>query len=81
MHIFRIVLLLLAVSASPWSMAKAQFTGPVLVTDLNGAIGVAAARQVSRAIEKARQDRASALLIRLDTPGGLVSSTRDIIKD
>jgi membrane-bound serine protease (ClpP class) len=81
MHIFRIVLLVLAVSASPWSMAKAQFTGPVLVTDLNGAIGVAAARQVSRAIEKARQDRASALLIRLDTPGGLVSSTRDIIKD
>lgn len=81
MHIIRIVLVLLAVAASPCSTATAQSTGPVLVTDLNGAIGVAAARQVSRALEKARQDRASALIIRLDTPGGLVSSTRDIIKD
>ncbi len=81
MHIIRIVLVLLAVAASPCSTATAQSSGLVLVTDLNGAIGVAAARQISRALEKARQDRASALIIRLDTPGGLVSSTRDIIKD
>ena len=81
MHIIQIVLVLLAVVASPGSMATAQSTGPVLITDLNGAIGVAAARQISRALDKARQDRASAVIIRLDTPGGLVSSTRDIIKD
>jgi membrane-bound serine protease (ClpP class) len=73
--------LLLAVAVSTASPAEAQSAGPVLVTDLHGAIGVAAARHVSRALDKARQDRASALVIRLDTPGGLVSSTRDIIKE
>jgi membrane-bound serine protease (ClpP class) len=44
-------------------------------------IGVATARQITRAIEKARNDKASALIVKLDTPGGLVSSTRDIIKE
>jgi len=52
----------------------------VLLTEENGVIGVATARQIARAIDKARTEKASALLVRLDTPGGLVSSTREIIK-
>src|SRR5690606_18463861 len=35
---------------------------------------------IARAIDKARSEKASALIVRLDTPGGLVSSTREIIK-
>ena len=55
--------------------------GPtVLLTEVNGVIGVATARQIARAIDKARSEKASALIVRLDTPGGLVSSTREIIK-
>jgi membrane-bound serine protease (ClpP class) len=53
----------------------------VFVTDVNGVIGVATTRQISHAIQRARQENASALVMRLDTPGGLVSSTRDIIKE
>jgi membrane-bound serine protease (ClpP class) len=55
--------------------------GRVFVTDLTGAIGVAAQRQIARAIETAARERGAALVIRLDTPGGLVSATRDILKD
>jgi membrane-bound serine protease (ClpP class) len=76
---------LAAVAALGWaSAACAQPTEArprVVLTDVNGVIGVATARQISRAIDKARTEKASALIVRLDTPGGLVSSMRDIIKD
>ncbi len=35
----------------------------------------------SRAVDLARKENARAIVIRLDTPGGLVSATRDIIRD
>jgi membrane-bound serine protease (ClpP class) len=81
----RVWLLLAAVAALGYAgMLQAQPANPaprVLLTEVNGVIGVATARQITRAIEKARSDKASALIIKLDTPGGLVSSTRDIIKE
>jgi membrane-bound serine protease (ClpP class) len=52
----------------------------IYLTEVSGAIGVATTRQIERAIEKARADQAAALIMRLDTPGGLVSATRDLIK-
>lgn len=61
--------------------AEAQTGGPVLIIEMKGAIGIATQRQLSRAIEQARQERAEALIVRLDTPGGLVSATRDVIRD
>jgi len=61
--------------------ASAQSPNRVFVTDVNGVIGVATTRQVAQAVQKARQESAAALVMRLDTPGGLVSSTRDIIKE
>jgi membrane-bound serine protease (ClpP class) len=42
----------------------------VAVTDVSGAIGVATTRQLTLAIERAQTERAEALIIRLDTPGG-----------
>jgi membrane-bound serine protease (ClpP class) len=48
---------------------------------VNGVIGVATTRQISQAIQKASQESGSAPVMRLDTPGGLVSSTREIIKE
>ena len=59
----------------------ADTTGPVYITDVNGAIGVATTRQISRAIERSQADHAILLIVQLDTPGGLVSATRDIIKE
>jgi membrane-bound serine protease (ClpP class) len=52
----------------------------VLMIEVDGAIGVAAARQISRAVEQGNKESAAAIVIRLDTPGGLVSATRDIIR-
>jgi membrane-bound serine protease (ClpP class) len=50
-----------------------------LVVELKGVIGVASADFVARAIEKARTNGAPLVIIRMDTPGGLLSSTREII--
>ena len=72
------VLSLLIVVLAPAATAGAQ--GTVVVTDVQGAIGVAAQRQIGQAIEAAQAKQAVALVVRLDTPGGLVSATRNIIQ-
>ncbi len=53
---------------------------PVLLVDVDGAIGVGTSHQIERALEAAREKNSELLVLRLDTPGGLVSSTREIIK-
>lgn len=50
----------------------------VLSADLTGPIGPATAAYISRAIDEAQGRSAAALVITMDTPGGLDSSTRDI---
>lgn len=74
---FLIALLLFALPGA----AQSQPTGRVFVTDVKGAIGVATVRQIKSAIETVQAANGAALVIRLDTPGGLVSATRDIIQD
>src|SRR5436309_13781663 len=74
-------LLLLCMAAAVAAPASAQPPNRVFITEVNGVIGVATTRQIAQAIQKARQENASALVVRLDTPGGLVSSTREIIKE
>jgi membrane-bound serine protease (ClpP class) len=68
-----------AVAALP--AAAAAPDKRVLVVNIDGAISVAAARQLARAVEQAKKESATAIVVRLDTPGGLVSATRDIIRD
>ncbi len=62
-------------------VAQAPLGRPLLVLNIKGAIGFVSASRLSKAIAKATSDGAGALIIRLDTPGGLVSSTRVMIKD
>lgn len=52
----------------------------VWVVDLEGAVGPASADLVIRAIEDAGEEGAEALVIRMDTPGGLDKSMRDLVK-
>ncbi len=54
--------------------------GEVWVVDLDGAVGPASADLVIRAIEDAGEANAEALVIRMDTPGGLDKSMRDLVK-
>lgn len=48
---------------------------------LEGSVNPASAQYLSRAIEAAHADGSVALLIELDTPGGLVSSLRGMVQD
>ncbi|MBI4725421.1 MAG: hypothetical protein HY765_10740, partial [Rhodomicrobium sp.] len=51
-----------------------------LLAEITGVIGPATAHYAQQAIEKARARQAEVLIFRLDTPGGLVTSMREIIK-
>ena len=52
-----------------------------MLVPLEGAIGPASADFVGRALKRAAADKAPLLVIRMDTPGGLDTSMRQIIKD
>jgi membrane-bound serine protease (ClpP class) len=55
--------------------------GPVVdVLTLEGAIHPISAEVVRKAIDRAEKDHREALIIRLDTPGGLDTSMREIVK-
>jgi membrane-bound serine protease (ClpP class) len=52
----------------------------VLLVDIKGAIGVVSADQLAKALQRASTAGAQALIVRMDTPGGLLSSTREMIQ-
>jgi membrane-bound serine protease (ClpP class) len=68
------------VPASTPGPGRADPAASVEIVDVKGAIGVATSRQIERALRRAADDHAQLAVIRLDTPGGLVTSTRDIIQ-
>jgi membrane-bound serine protease (ClpP class) len=72
----------LLLAAGPATGSRAQESqaaaSPAIVIELNGVIGVAAASFVIRGIEHAKARHAQLVVLRLDTPGGLVSATREI---
>jgi membrane-bound serine protease (ClpP class) len=53
---------------------------PVLVIDIKGAIGFVSAEHLAKGLDRAAARGAPALIVRLDTPGGLLSSTREMIQ-
>lgn len=55
--------------------------GGVLVITVNGVINPVAAEYIEKAVKKASEMKAEALIIELDTPGGLDTSMRSIVKD
>ena len=62
------------------STPLAQADGTAILLDLEGAIGVTTAEFIIGGIEEAEDRGAELVIIRMDTPGGLVSPMRDIVK-
>lgn len=59
----------------------AHGSAPVWVIDLNDVIEASSARYLSDSLEKARTSDVPLVVLRIDTPGGWMDSTRDIVKD
>src|SRR5260370_42095927 len=52
----------------------------VSLIKIDGAIGPATASYISRSIDEARMQNAQCLIIQLNTPGGLLDSTQNIVQ-
>jgi membrane-bound serine protease (ClpP class) len=57
------------------------FSQTVVSININGGINPASAEYIHQSVEKAEKEKAECLLIHLNTPGGLLNSTRDIVTD
>ena len=68
------VLLLILFAAGPAAAAH------IHLATISGTINPASADYLRQAIATSEHDGASALLVELDTPGGLLASTKDVIQ-
>lgn len=55
-------------------------SGGALVVEIEGAINPVKERYLERALQQARDSGATLLIVRLDTPGGLLDSTRKMVE-
>src|SRR4029453_16604769 len=82
MPVWLIALLCICMVSLPFGSAVGQEAPdrPALVIDIKGAIGFVAAGQLAKALDRAAAQGAPVVVVRLDTPGGLLSSTREMIQ-
>jgi membrane-bound serine protease (ClpP class) len=72
---------LLAAAVSVWAQPKDAAGPHVDLITIDGTINPAVADFIHESIGRSKENQARALIIQLDTPGGLVESTRMIVKE
>jgi len=80
---FVLLFLLMMGSATSYAIARADVaihTSVIVQLEIKGVIGPATADYIERNLQKAIDNQAQAVLITMDTPGGLDNSMRHIIK-
>src|SRR6266850_7773153 len=68
------------IAGSMWVAGGNLRATEVGLIKINGAIGPATANYISRAIDVAAARKDACLIIQLDTPGGLLDSTKEIVQ-
>jgi len=79
-----VLLALLAVALALHVNSAAQESprsGQAILLDVDGAIGPATTDYLRQGFEAAAKRNAAVIILRMDTPGGLASAMRDIIRD
>jgi membrane-bound serine protease (ClpP class) len=76
-----VCLLLLAIGISALAQSKSAGVAHVDLIKIDGSINPAVDDFIRESIGRAKTNGARALIIQLDTPGGLVDSTRTIVKE
>ncbi len=79
-HILSLCYLLCLLAISGSSLADNYDVGPIWLIDVKGAIGPATSDHMIRGLEQAQEANASMVVLKIDTPGGLSSAMRQMIK-
>jgi len=75
-----LAVLLVVVGFASLAVGQSELRRHILLIDVRDAIGPASAEFISLALDRAAQQGAAAVILRMDTPGGLETSMRDIIR-
>lgn len=76
----RLLLLLIGLGLALMGWAAGPVAGTAALIEIDGAIGPATSRHLEQAMRRAQAMEARIIIMRLDTPGGLDTAMRDMIK-
>ena len=82
-HVITTLFVMIAVTVVVWQNGDSVSAdgSSVLVIEIDGNIEPLTADRIARGIDEARGKGASLVVIQLDTPGGLLESTREIVEE